>query len=528
MTGSTGDVGKQGVGLRKELSLLELTIIGLVGAVGTGILFSAPQMMVMSGPAVILEWVLGGIFYFIISLTYMEMATLYPEAGGPARYAYYTHGPITNLLNAWASMVWYLFIPPAEAIAVVYAINYFTHNLLTPSGIPTWLGAGVAALFILLMVPFNYFGVKFFGQTTTGIGILKLILYLIIPAGLLAVVFMPQNIAGLPGGFVPYGFAAVFSAIPLGMFAFGGTRVIPDYAEEMKNPQRDAPLAILLVVVGQTLVYVLFAATYVLSLKWSAFGVKPGDWADLTAITSSANPVMYIAGTYGLGYLLTVATIVGILGPFVVGYIYLGGGSRVFFSMYRSKYVSQRVGEIHEKYAIPYWALIIFGLAGLVLALLSPIPTVYTIIEEAVVAGYLGFSIVPVSLVVSRRQGLSGIYKVPAPYVIGALAFIFATWIVYWSGWPATPYGVLLVFVLSIIFAIAYKVRGAFKNSIWYIVYMLVMVLMTYIGQTAGGPVPILKFPWDMVVVTILAIVFYVWGIYSGLPKPYETPPVKS
>ena len=138
------------------------------------------------------------------------------------------------------------------------------------------------------------------------------------------------------------------------MFAFGGTRVIPDYAEEMKNPQRDAPLAILLVVVGQTLVYVLFAATYVLSLKWSAFGVKPGDWADLTAITSATNPVMYIAGTYGIKYLLTVAIIVGLLGPFVTGYIYLGGGSRVFFSMYRSKYVSQRVGEIHEKYAIPY------------------------------------------------------------------------------------------------------------------------------------------------------------------------------
>ncbi len=528
MPSSGNEQSGQSVGLRKELSLLELTIIGLVGAVGTGILFSAPQMMVMSGPAVILEWILGGIFYFIISLTYMEMGTLYPEAGGPARYAYYTHGPVTNLLNAWASMVWYLFIPPAEAIAVVYGINYFTHNLLTPSGIPTWLGAGVAALLILLMVPFNYFGVKFFGQSTTGIGIIKLILYLIIPVGLLAAVFIPQNVSSLPGGFVPYGWAAVFSAIPLGMFAFGGTRVIPDYAEEMKNPQRDIPIAILLVVIGQTLIYVLFAATYVLSIKWSAFNVKPGDWADLTSITSSYNPVMYIAGTYGINWLLAIATIVGIIGPFVVGYIYLGGGTRVFFSMYRSKYVSQRVGEIHEKYAIPYWALIIFGIVGLVLALLSPIPTVYTIIEEAVVAGYLGFSVVPVSLVVSRRQGLSGTYKVPAAAVIGALAFIFATWIVYWSGWPATPYGVLLVFVLSIIFAAIYKVRGAFRNSTWYIVYMLAMVLMTYIGQTAGGPVPILKFPWDMVTVTILAIAFYTWGVFSGLPKPYEAQPTKS
>ncbi|WP_243668931.1 hypothetical protein [Vulcanisaeta sp. JCM 16161] len=131
---------------------------------------------------------------------------------------------MTNLLNAWASMVWYLFIPPAEAIAVVYGINYFTHNLLTPTGIPTWLGAGVAAALILLMVPFNYYGVKAFGITTTSIGIFKLILYLIIPVGLMIAVFMPQNFAGLPGGFMPYGAAAMFSSIPLAMFAFGGTR----------------------------------------------------------------------------------------------------------------------------------------------------------------------------------------------------------------------------------------------------------------------------------------------------------------
>ncbi|WP_342765451.1 APC family permease [Vulcanisaeta sp. JCM 14467] len=262
--------------------------MGLVGAVGTGILFSAPEMMVESGPASILSWVLGGIFYLIISLTYMEMGTLYPEAGGPARYAYYTHGPLTNLLNAWASMVWYLFIPPIEAIAVAYGINYFTQNLIMPkSDIPTLLGAAVAAALILLMVPFNYFGVKVFGVSTTGIGIVKLILYLIIPVGLMIAVFLPQNISSLPGGFMPYGAAAMFTAIPLAMFAFGGTRVIPDYAEEMRNPQRDLPLAVLFVVIGQTLIYVLFAVAYVVSVNWSVFGVKPGDWTDLKPIASA-------------------------------------------------------------------------------------------------------------------------------------------------------------------------------------------------------------------------------------------------
>ncbi|TRM78914.1 amino acid transporter, partial [Sulfolobus sp. B5] len=49
--------------LRKELSLLNLVIIGIAGAVGTGILFSSAAMASLAGPAMVLSWLLGGIFY---------------------------------------------------------------------------------------------------------------------------------------------------------------------------------------------------------------------------------------------------------------------------------------------------------------------------------------------------------------------------------------------------------------------------------------------------------------------------------
>ncbi len=78
-----------------------------------------------------------------------------------------------------------------------------------------------------------------------------------------------------------------------------------------------------------------------------------------------------------------------------------------------------------------------------------------------------------------------------------------------------------LVFIASVIFGLIYKVKEHIKNAAWYIVYIIILTLMTYIGQTAGGPVILISFPWDMVTVTILAIIFYVWGIRSGLPQPY-------
>jgi hypothetical protein len=131
-------------------------------------------------------------------------------------------------------------------------------------------------------------------------------------------------------------------------------------------------------------------------------------------------------------------------------------------------------------------------------------------------------------MIVNRRQEVPVRFKLPGGFWIGLIAFIGASYITYWSGWPAVPYAVAFVFVASVIFGVIYKVRQNFTNAIWYVIYMLILTLLTYIGQTAGGPTPILKFPWDMVTVTVLAIVFYIWGIYSGLPKPYTTSPVRS
>jgi len=102
-------------GLRKELSITNLVIIGIVGAVGTGVLFSNAAMTADAGPGVILAWIIGFVMYLPLTLTYVETAFAYPEAGGPSRYSVYTHGRATNIINAFANLIWYLFIPPIEA-----------------------------------------------------------------------------------------------------------------------------------------------------------------------------------------------------------------------------------------------------------------------------------------------------------------------------------------------------------------------------------------------------------------------------
>ncbi|HLH86042.1 MAG TPA: APC family permease [Thermoplasmataceae archaeon] len=516
----TVDTTGKGTGLKRELKFSDLIIIGIVGAIGTGILFSAAGMTGLAGPASWLAWLLGGIFYFFIGLTFAELVTTYPEAGGPSRYALYTHGWFTNVINSMADLIWYIFIPPIEAFAVVDGLGVFYPSLITSSGGPTLTGGAIAVALMLVMVPFNYFGVKAFGRSTVYFGIVKLFFYIAVAIGLAAVFYDGRNLTSY-GGFLPFGFSGVFLAIPLAMFAFGGIRVVPDYAEESKN-FRKLPLVIVIVVVGQLLIYLLLDWVFVTGINWTKLGITAGNWVGVGNI--SGNPFIQLAHSYNAPFILVLTLIIGIIGPFVVGYIYLGGGSRVMFAQGRTRIMPDIIKSVHRKYSIPYWALLVIALVGVILAFVSaPVPSIYGLIEDAVVAGYLGFSVNPVAMVVSRRQGVTR-YRIPGGYIIAPIAFAGASLIVFWSGWVTVYYSVAILTAAVIVFALILPaVRGSFSrdmkhfmNSLWYIFYIGFLLGMTYIGS--DGALSLISFYLASAIVVIVALaVFFPLGILSGL-----------
>ncbi|MCY0881602.1 MAG: APC family permease, partial [Firmicutes bacterium] len=103
--------------LKRALKKSDLIIMGVAGAVGTGVLFSTAGMAAAAGPGVVWAWIIGAAMYLFVGLTYIDLNCLYPEAGGPSRYSLYSYGPITNMINAFSDLIWYLFIPPIEALA---------------------------------------------------------------------------------------------------------------------------------------------------------------------------------------------------------------------------------------------------------------------------------------------------------------------------------------------------------------------------------------------------------------------------
>ena len=498
--------------LRRGLSRLDLVVLGVAGAVGTGVLFSSAGMTAVAGPGVVLGWLIGGIFYLFVGLTYAELSMAYPEAGGPSRYSVYTHGRAPNLINAFSDLIWYLFIPPIEALASVEGVNYFYPHLLTASGSPNTLGAILGVVFMLLFLPFNYYGIRAFARSTTSLGIVKLVLYLLVAIGFISLAHF-HNFTGF-GGFVPFGLSGVFAAIPLAMFAYGGIRVIPDYAEE-SNDKRSLGPSIIWTVIGQTIIYLLFAVAFLAALNWHTLALKVGQWASVSSIPG--NPFLVIAGRANLGWLIVLTTVIAVLGPFVTGYIYQGAGSRVLFAMSRTGLVSARMREISHEYAVPLWALVVFTVVGAIVAYIAaPLPSIYALITDAVVAGYIGFAINPVAMLARRKQG--GTPYLKGGTTIAWIAFAAASLVVYWSGWPSVPYAAILLTLAVIGFGFAYHVYDGMANALWYAVYVVFLTVMTYIGGV-GAKSLFNSDVGSLIVVVVALAVFLPWGVASRLPQ---------
>jgi amino acid transporter len=515
--------------LRKELTFAQLILIGVVGSLGNGALFGTIEMVAGAGPGAIIGFIFGAIIYSFLGLTYMELSRVYPEAGGPTRYTIYTHGRWTNMINAMADIVWYLFIPPVEVVAILLGFNYFDPIFMTSAGAPTYYGVLAGVALLLAFVPFNYFGIKQFGKSTLITGLVKLFFYLSLVIGLIAVVFNYKDLYAY-NGVLPYGGTAIFAIMPFAMYDFGATRVIPDLAEEAKLKDK-VPKAIFLTIIIESLIYIGVAVAILMGTNWSALGTPVGHFSALTAKGSTLNgqnPFFVFSKDSGSFYVFIAAVVTGLLAPFVTGYIYLGSGTRVLFSMGRSGYIHKSLKNINPKHAIPVVSLVIFAIVGaIVVFVAAPVPSIYTFIDDATAAGYIGLVSTPVALMVTRRQGITQDKdKVRGMWFFAPAAMGLGSLIVFWTGFTSLSYAVILIAAGSIIFGAISRVKIGAKNAIWYVLYIAFALFMTATsndGLKASQFPQIFSYLEGTIIVLIVTIaVFYPWGILSGFKEQFS------
>src|SRR5918911_3352195 len=110
--------------LRRDVSPLGLMFFSLGSIIGSGWLFGALYAAQIAGPAALISWIGGGLVMLLLALVHAELGSMYPVAGGSARYPHFSFGSIVGFAIGWIAWVGTCTVVPIQVLA---ALQYFTY-----------------------------------------------------------------------------------------------------------------------------------------------------------------------------------------------------------------------------------------------------------------------------------------------------------------------------------------------------------------------------------------------------------------
>ena len=345
-------------GLHRNLGRSQAVMIGLGGAIGTGLFLGSGLAIGYAGPAVLLSFAIAGFAAVVMVFSLAEMAAMHPAAGSLGTYA-------EMYLNPWAGMVvrytyWMCQVVAvgAEAVAAgLYMTYWFADS-------PVWLWS---LSFALLLVFFNSRSVNYFGAIEywfASIKVVAIIAFIIIgAAAILGIGMRPvgfHNLTGLPGGFMPMGFGGVWMAVIVGVLSFFGIEVIAVTSGEVRDPIRTIPAALRTMVMRLFLFYVLALGIVVTFVPWTETG----------AAVVTQSPFVRVFANSGIHHAAGIMNFVVLTAALssMNTNVYLC--SRMLFSLARGEYAPRFLGRL-GKSGSPIAAVLTSGVCVLLAAAVS-------------------------------------------------------------------------------------------------------------------------------------------------------------
>ncbi len=254
------------------LSDRHVLFIALGGTIGAGFFLGSSLTIKRSGPGMLLAYAVSGAIAFLMARALGEMTVNQPAAGSFGMYAERYLGRWAGFLTGWAYWLIWVLVGAAEITAVGVLTRYWIPE------VPQWVPA-LAALMVLYGM--NLLHVRVFGELEFWLSIVKVAtIVMLIGVGGWMIVFHIGPAGAKPmlsnfwshGGFLPSGFYGLVSAVPLALFAFGGTELIGLTAAEAKNPATSVPRAVNGVIFRVLLFYVGALAVIVALVPWDELG----------------------------------------------------------------------------------------------------------------------------------------------------------------------------------------------------------------------------------------------------------------
>jgi len=430
-----GAAGEHSGPLGRSIGLFQLTMLGVGSTVGTGIFVVMSEAVPKAGPAVILSFIIAGITATLTALCYAELAAAMPESGSAYSYAYATLGELPAYGVAWCLLLEYGVSSAAVAVGWGQYLNKFlagTIGWTIPDAFSQPAEAGgifnlPAVVLVMMCGVLLLRGARESAAVNAVMVIVKLaVLCLFIAIALYG--FQSNNLRP----FMPLGMASVGAAAGTIFFSYIGIDAVTTAGDEVKNPRRNMPLAIIISLIIVTVIYVLVAVAAVGAQPQSAFkGQEAGLAAILEMLTGAKWPVIVLSAG-------------AVISIFSVTLITLYGQTRIMLVMSRDGMLPKLFGHVRPGHKAPVPnTLIVCALVGLLAAvfpldLLADLTSLGTLVAFSVVS-------VAVLIVRERHPAATGGFRVPFSPFFPLLSIGFCIYLV--ASLPARTYMLFAVWL---------------------------------------------------------------------------------
>jgi basic amino acid/polyamine antiporter, APA family len=410
----------EGGELKRTISLFQLSLFGIGATIGTGIFIVFSSAVPEAGPGVIFSFIFAGVVAGLTAICYAELASAVPVSGSSYSYAYATLGEGIAMVVAACLLLEYGVSAAAVAVGWSQYLNEAFDNLFGFT-IPEDLSNapeqdGVfnlpAVILILLCMSLLIRGASESAKVNAIMVLIKIgVLVLFIVVG--ATGWDSDNLSD----FTPFGVDGIEAAAGIIFFSYIGLDAVSTAGEEVHNPRRNLPLAILIALVTVTTIYVLVAIVAVAAQPVEDFeGQEAGLSAILEQVVDSSWPA-------------TVIAIGAVISIFSVTLVVIYGQTRILFAMSRDGMIPPFFHRLNPRTLTPVPATV---LVAIVISILAGVLPIDFLAEMTSIGTLVAFLIVSVGVIVLRRTApdLPRGFRVPGYPVTPILSILGCIWII--------------------------------------------------------------------------------------------------
>lgn len=397
-----------GSGLKRHLGVFSTTLMGVGVILGAGIYVIVGIAAGWAGNAVWLSFIIAAAAAALAGISYARLGRLHPKNAPEYQYLSVAFGRVPGFLAGW--MVLWAGVISASAVALGFA-GYLEHL----TGVPVLAGAIGLIVFSSFVVFAGIGESVIMAGILTGIEVLGLVI--IIGIGI-------PHIGDVNYLEMPQGINGVITAASLVFFAYLGFEGMANFSEEMKNPVRDLPKAIIYALIISTILYVLVAVAAVSAVGWNVLSTSGAPMAIVAADVLGPTAEILLAA---IALASTANTVI----------LLLLSASRAMWAMSCAGVLPGAMCVIGEKRHTPWVAIIVVGTVAVLFAALGNIEQVAEFTNFAILLAFIGVHAALIKIFGIKSQSASRLRNITLNIILPGLGILVALFLAISAGWYA-------------------------------------------------------------------------------------------